>query len=295
MMLTCGAGAARLCLQGSRGLSGMRIPPGDAFHVAVVAEGAGANTCLSGTRPTGTARSLITQAHAGSGRRLTAARQSPAATPIASHVGHVRAFPFTIPSSPSRGFAAAATASESFAAGGRAAVKARKGGGTAVDTAKVGEGHQHIRRRRMGSSSNTRVCDWLEPGGAKQKIATRGVSTEAEVEVAFHRVADEMLGNLEDVVEAWGEDNDVEDFDFSHEEGVVTIQMGTHGTYVINKQGPNRQVWVSSPVGGPLRYDYDAARKVWVYARDGHCLHDRLQDELTGMGGGTLDLGTLNE
>jgi|AntAceMinimDraft_11_1070367.scaffolds.fasta_scaffold92424_1 hypothetical protein len=48
-------------------------------------------------------------------------------------------------------------------------------------------------------------------------------------------------------------------------------------------------------VGGPLRYDYDAARKVWVYARDGHCLHDRLQDELTGMGGGTLDLGTLNE
>jgi iron donor protein CyaY len=78
----------------------------------------------------------------------------------------------------------------------------------------------------------------------------RGVSTEAEVEVAFHRVADEMLGNLEDVVEAWGEDNDVEDFDFSHEEGVVTIQMGTHGTYVINKQGPNRQVWVSSPGGG---------------------------------------------
>lgn len=55
-------------------------------------------------------------------------------------------------------------------------------------------------------------------------------------------------------MEAWGEDNDVEDFDFSHEEGVVTVQMGRHGTYVINKQGPNRQIWMSSPgeaVTGP--------------------------------------------
>ena len=94
---------------------------------------------------------------------------------------------------------------------------------------------------------------------------------------------------------AWGEDNDVEDFDFSHEEGVVTVQMGEHGTYVINKQAPNRQIWMSSPVSGPLRYDYDADRKVWVYLRDGHCLHDRLSEELTGMCGGELNLEGLNE
>ena len=73
------------------------------------------------------------------------------------------------------------------------------------------------------------------------------------------------------------------------------MQMGEHGTYVINKQGPNRQIWMSSPVSGPLRYDYDADRKVWVYARDGHCLHDRLSEELTGMCGGELNLEGLNE
>ena len=33
--------------------------------------------------------------------------------------------------------------------------------------------------------------------------------------------------------------------------------MGEHGTYVLNKQGPNRQIWVSSPVSGPLRFDFD--------------------------------------
>lgn len=49
------------------------------------------------------------------------------------------------------------------------------------------------------------------------------------------------------------------------------------------------------PVSGPLRYDYDASRKVWVYSRDGHCLHERLEEELTGMCGGELNLGGLNE
>ena len=96
----------------------------------------------------------------------------------------------------------------------------------------------------------------------------RAMSTDAAADVAFHRAADEPLGNLQDHVEAWGEDpSDLTDFDFSHESGVVTISLGDKGTYVINKQGPNRQIWMSSPVSGPLRYDYDGARKVWVYRR----------------------------
>ena len=124
-----------------------------------------------------------------------------------------------------------------------------------------------------------------------------GFSSDAanDENVKFHKLADELLGNLQDAVEAWGEDYDVEDFDFSHEDGVVTIQMGRHGTYVLNKQAPNRQIWMSSPVSGPLRYDYDEGKKSWVYSRDGHCLHERLRDELMGMGGGQLSLDNLNE
>lgn len=32
--------------------------------------------------------------------------------------------------------------------------------------------------------------------------------------------------------------------------GVLTLKLGSHGTYVINKQPPNKQIWLSSP----LRY-----------------------------------------
>jgi len=30
--------------------------------------------------------------------------------------------------------------------------------------------------------------------------------------------------------------------------GVLTVKLGRRGTYVINKQTPNRQIWLSSPV-----------------------------------------------
>ena len=30
--------------------------------------------------------------------------------------------------------------------------------------------------------------------------------------------------------------------------GVLTLDLGQHGTYVINKQPPNKQIWLSSPI-----------------------------------------------
>jgi frataxin len=48
--------------------------------------------------------------------------------------------------------------------------------------------------------------------------------------------------------------------------GVLTLNLGTHGTYVINKQPPNKQIWLSSPVrwvdfsysadGGPILMNF---------------------------------------
>lgn len=44
------------------------------------------------------------------------------------------------------------------------------------------------------------------------------------------------------------------DFDVSYSMGVLTVQIGPPvGTYVINKQTPNRQIWLSSPISGPKR------------------------------------------
>jgi frataxin len=59
------------------------------------------------------------------------------------------------------------------------------------------------------------------------------------------------------------------------------------GTFVVNKQSPNRQLWLASPASGPFRYDphRQQAAVVWRYKRDGHLLLDRLQQELSAACG----------
>lgn len=64
-----------------------------------------------------------------------------------------------------------------------------------------------------------------------------------------------------------------------------------HGDYVINKQPPNKQIWLSSPLTGPRRYDWvvisedqgskqDTAVGAWVYLRDGSSLTELLRKEI---------------
>lgn len=67
--------------------------------------------------------------------------------------------------------------------------------------------------------------------------------------------------------------------------GVITFRC-PKGTYVINKQPPNKQIWVSSPVSGPKRFDWVAEGDVedgkgeWIYLRDGGSLEGMLKEEL---------------
>jgi frataxin len=72
------------------------------------------------------------------------------------------------------------------------------------------------------------------------------------------------------------------------QDGVLTIALGKHGTYVLNKQAPNAQIWSSSPVSGPVRYDWHAGK--WIYKRDGHELFQRLSSELTQLLGFSVHL-----
>ncbi|KAG7157591.1 Frataxin-like, partial [Homarus americanus] len=63
--------------------------------------------------------------------------------------------------------------------------------------------------------------------------------------------------------------------------GVLTLKLGSFGTYVINKQTPNKQIWLSSPVSGPKRYDF--VDGVWVYKHSGVTLHHLLSQELSSV------------
>jgi len=67
-------------------------------------------------------------------------------------------------------------------------------------------------------------------------------------EETFHSVASDTLDMLQEKIEAHGEDLDVDGFDMNYSDGVMTVRLGDLGTYVLNKQTPNRQIWLSSPV-----------------------------------------------
>jgi frataxin len=52
----------------------------------------------------------------------------------------------------------------------------------------------------------------------------------------------------------------------TYQSGVMTLTVPPHGTYVINKQPPNHQIWVSSPASGPARFSV-SPDGVWVHHR----------------------------
>ena len=67
--------------------------------------------------------------------------------------------------------------------------------------------------------------------------------------------------------------------------------MGDKGTYVLNKQPPNKQIWISSPSSGPKRYDWvlfsegqdqkeGSGVGDWIYLRDGSSLTALLKNEI---------------
>ncbi|KAJ5779290.1 hypothetical protein N7457_007010 [Penicillium paradoxum] len=85
------------------------------------------------------------------------------------------------------------------------------------------------------------------------------------------------------------------DVEAEYSAGVLNISVPALGTYVLNKQPPNKQIWLSSPISGPKRYDWiiegdsmhekqdsrPFANGQWIYLRDGSNLTDLLNSELT--------------
>jgi frataxin len=71
---------------------------------------------------------------------------------------------------------------------------------------------------------------------------------------------------------------------------VLEIRAKEH-SYVLNKQPPNKQIWLSSPISGPKRFDWvikqegmnakeGSGQGDWVYMRDGSSLTEILRKEL---------------
>uniref|UniRef100_A0AC34RCM9 Ferroxidase n=1 Tax=Panagrolaimus sp. JU765 TaxID=591449 RepID=A0AC34RCM9_9BILA len=85
----------------------------------------------------------------------------------------------------------------------------------------------------------------------------------------YERVAEETLEHLYDYLDQLPDRIQTEsEYDVSYSMGVLTAKVSNAvGTYVINKQSPNRQIWLSSPFSGPKRYDF--MENKWIYRHDG--------------------------
>lgn len=105
----------------------------------------------------------------------------------------------------------------------------------------------------------------------------------------YHDLSEDYLNAVYEKAEALAESR--EDVEVDYSAGVLTISCPPNGTYVINKQPPNKQIWLSSPVSGPKRYDYVLAGEgqnekegggtgEWIYLRDGTNMTELLMKEL---------------
>ncbi|XP_057580210.1 frataxin, mitochondrial [Hippopotamus amphibius kiboko] len=112
-------------------------------------------------------------------------------------------------------------------------------------------------------------------------------------DTTYERLAEETLDSLAEFFEDLADKPyTFEDYDVSFGSGVLTVKLGGDlGTYVINKQTPNKQIWLSSPSSGPKRYDWTGRN--WVYSHDGVSLHELLATELTQALKTKLDLSSL--
>jgi len=147
-----------------------------------------------------------------------------------------------------------------------------------------------VTRRFISSSSGRKgiTPDDKPPKPVETPPVTRTPADISDSE--YHAVADEYLEKLLTQFEVMQDQREDVDVEFSA--GVLTLDLGPEvGTYVINKQPPNKQIWLSSPKTGPKRYDYvvfgegqhekqDTATGDWVYLRDGSTLNDLLKSEI---------------
>ncbi|ANZ74359.1 BA75_01050T0 [Komagataella pastoris] len=106
----------------------------------------------------------------------------------------------------------------------------------------------------------------------------------------YHQAADSTLENMTEDLERFFEKNSLNSCDVEYSSGILTLQIPKLGDYVINKQPPNKQIWLSSPLSGPKRFDY--YRGLWIDSRtidsagqitnvSDNTLHDLLAKEVS--------------
>ena len=90
-------------------------------------------------------------------------------------------------------------------------------------------------------------------------------------ETEYLRLADACLER----VAQWVDRLDADEIDYSTRDGMVSLEFPDGARFVLNRQGPARQMWFAA-VDQAWHYDWNPQRGQWVGDRDGHELFGNL-------------------
>jgi frataxin len=114
-----------------------------------------------------------------------------------------------------------------------------------------------------------------------QRLILRQLSSGEDLStIDYENIVDETLESLTETFETLLDKHKLPS-DVTYSNGVLTVELDKVGTYVINKQTPNKQIWLSSPFSGPKRYDF--LNQTWIYKHDGISLHTLLNNEISNI------------
>ena len=97
----------------------------------------------------------------------------------------------------------------------------------------------------------------------------------------FETIAEKTLNILLDRIDEVLGDT----FDVDLNGGILNIELENGTQYVINKNAPNYEIWMSSPLSGASHYYLDEDLETWVDTRSGDKFFEKLSQELSQCAG----------
>lgn len=82
-------------------------------------------------------------------------------------------------------------------------------------------------------------------------------------ETEFHRLADALLTQLEQILEPADQSGLIE---LESGKEMLTVELEDGKQFIVSKHTASKQVWLSSPISGGLHFIYDATSKDWRLA-----------------------------
>eukprot|EP00468_Gymnochlora_sp_CCMP2014_P000373 CAMPEP_0167744644 /NCGR_PEP_ID=MMETSP0110_2-20121227/2706_1 /TAXON_ID=629695 /ORGANISM="Gymnochlora sp., Strain CCMP2014" /LENGTH=131 /DNA_ID=CAMNT_0007629189 /DNA_START=90 /DNA_END=485 /DNA_ORIENTATION=+ len=93
---------------------------------------------------------------------------------------------------------------------------------------------------------------------------------------------DKRVDALMDILEDTLDDDSLPTDDLEYSSGVMSLVLKDKGVWIINKHSASGQVWLSSPVSGPSKFDYVPEKEKWISEReDKRELYELLDTELS--------------